>query len=242
MTRVERFPTVARACQEAARLIHTVAGAAVRERGRFSLVLAGGSTPLPLYRLLAAEPFRTEMPWDRTHFFWGDERCVAPTDPASNFGMSQAALLAPLQLPPANIHRLKAEVGTPDAAARQYAGEVADFFQQAADPAPVFDFILLGMGPDGHTASLFPHSPALAEDQRWVVPVQAGLGDPPVARVSLALPLINQARHVLFLVAGHAKAAIVEEILAAPAAAASRYPAARVAPTGQLCWFVAAAQ
>ena len=234
--KTQRYPDLSQASLEAARLICDLGREAIRGHQSFSLALAGGSTPQTLYQLLAAPPFSKKIDWSKTHIFWGDERFVPPSNPASNFSMSQKALLSQVPLPSSNLHRIETQGLTPSEAARQYEKTIREFFQ---DRAPAFDLILLGMGGDGHTASLFPGSRALAESSRWVTAIAEGQGEPPMARISLTLPLINQARNVLFLVSGKSKTAIANEILAVPTEAAKRYPAARVGPAENLYWFIA---
>lgn len=197
-------------------------------RGRASVLLAGGETPRRTYELLAEEPLRETIPWDKIHFFWGDERCVPADDPLSNQGMARACLLDRLPVPPENIHPIPgAEV--PGEAADAYQRELEGHF---ANRPPRFDLVLLGLGADGHTASLFPGSAALAEQSRWTAVVRRP-GEP-FARITLTLPLLNRAERILFLVAGGGKAAVLAAILKGDA----RHPASRVHPDGgELHWF-----
>src|SRR5262249_5021609 len=144
---------------------------ATAARGRFTVALAGGSTPRRLYQMLAEAPIRDQVDWSRVEVFWGDERAVPPDHADSNFRMASAALLSKVAIPPANLHRMQAERPDLDAAAREYQGEIARVFSVPPDgEPPCLDLVLLGMGPDGHTASLFPHTEALKEARRWVVP------------------------------------------------------------------------
>lgn len=217
---------------EAAQRFTDAAQEAAESRGRFSVALSGGSTPGDLYRLLAQEPYRAQIPWDRVHLFWGDERSVPPDHPDSNFRLADETLLAKVPLPPDNIHRVLGELD-PDSAARGYARALQDFF---CGPRTRFDLVLLGLGSDGHTASLFPGSAALEETERLAAAVEAHYQDRPVYRVTLTLPAINTARHVLFLVAGGAKAGIVRAVLEGPG---DSLPAQRIRPSaGQLTWLV----
>ena len=208
----------------------------VKGAGRFSLVLAGGTTPLAAYRLLGRPPRADSMPWPRLHLFWSDERCVAMSHPESNAGAALAALGPPQALPRGNIHPIPANLG-PRPGAEAYERELRTFFEPMG--APTFDLVLLGLGPDGHTASIFPGSPALDVMDRWVlgVPAPAHL-EPRVARVTLALATINAAWTVLFLVSGPAKADAVRKILSPSFDAAKTLPAARVKPQGDLAWFL----
>lgn len=239
--------------ERAAALLGAAIAAAVAVRGRCALALAGGSTPRPVYQRLAQPPYAERVPWSRVHVFWGDERCVPRDDPASNARMVDAALLAHVPLPPANVHRVPVERGTPDAVAAAYEAELRAFFGATA-PArapsgraerekggevaalPRFDLVLLGMGADGHTASLFPGSPALVEQKRLVVAAYAAhLAS---WRITLTLPVLNAAHRVVFLVAGAEKA----PALRAVRSGASDLPAARVRPArGRLLWLVDAA-
>ena len=195
--------------------------------GRFALCLSGGSTPRLLYETLAAPPFRDAFPWNRTHLFWGDERFVPPDDPDSNFRMVRDSLLSRIYIPTANVHPIATEGMTPDDAARRYEFVLRGFHRP--DPeAPLFDVTLLGLGADGHTASLFPGAPALAERARWVLPASGVL-----PRITLTYPALESSRHVAFLVDGAAK----RDILARVRAGDTSLPAARLKPEGDLRWF-----
>ncbi len=218
----------------AAQRIAGLACQAVQARERFSLALSGGTTPGALYRLLAEEPYRSQIPWRQGHVFWSDERCVPPDDPGSNYRLAHETLLAHVPVPPDNVHRIQGELAPPTAA-RAYERELRRFFGR---PQPRFDLLLLGLGADGHTASLFPDSPALAETRRLVVATTAVYGDRPAVRVTLTLPALNAARHVLFLVSGVEKAPIVQALVGGQVP----LPAQRIHPTaGQLTWLFDAA-
>jgi len=196
----------------------------------FTIALSGGGTPRGLYEMLAAPPYREQIPWQRMHVFWGDERCVPPDHPGSNYRMAREALLDHVPIPAHNVHRIHGELGT-EAAAQAYNAKLRAFF---GAPWPTFDLVLLGLGNDGHTASLFPGSDALKETARPAVGVTAHYENRPAQRVTLTLPAINAARQVLFLAAG--KAGIVQAVLNEPDAG---YPAQRVRPTtGELFWLV----
>ena len=217
---------------EAAQRFKKLVLEAAGSRGRFSVALSGGSTPSPLYMILAEEPSRGQIPWKEVHLFWGDERSVPPDDPGSNYRLVNETLIAHVPIPPENVHRLRGEL-EPGAAARAYDRDVRDFF---CGPRPRFDLVLLGLGSDGHTASLFPSSEALKETERLAVAVQAHYHERPAQRVTLTLPAINSARQVLFLVAGSAKAQIVQAVLEGPG---GRFPAQQVQPTaGQITWLL----
>lgn len=212
------------------------AGEAVAARGRFTVALSGGSTPKWLYQLLTTEPFRSQIDWGRIEFFWGDERCVPPDDKDSNYRMAREAMLAHLPIPAEHIHRMEAERADRDKAARDYEAVLARVFDVGIDAEPpAIDLILLGMGPDGHTASLFPHTKALDETRRWVVPNHVPQLN--TDRLTLTRPILNRGREVLFLVAGADKAERLAEVLAGPADP-KRLPSQSIQPEGQLVWFV----
>lgn len=209
---------------------------AVAARGRFTVALSGGSTPKRLYQLLTAEPFRSQVDWGRVEFFWGDERCVPPDHTDSNYRMAREAMLDHLPIPAGLVHRIEAERSDRDAAARAYEAVLArSFGARPGGPPPAFDLILLGMGPDGHTASLFPHTQALGETKRWVVANPVPQLD--TERLTLTRPVLNRAREVLFLVAGADKAERLAEVLTGPADP-QRLPSQSIQPEGQLIWFV----
>ena len=200
--------------------------------GRFALALSGGSTPGRFYSLLGAPPYRDVIDWPSVHLFWADERCVPPDHPESNFKLVRDALLSKVALPGGNIHRIIGEVG-PERAARDYEETIRTFFGPAL--FPVFDLIVLGMGEDGHTASLFSGSPALRERSRTATAVV--LEPPKPGRVTLTLPVFNRAAQILFLAAGRTKAAAVHEIL--EDGNPKQYPAGRVQPDrGRVTWMI----
>jgi 6-phosphogluconolactonase len=202
----------------------------------FSLCLSGGSTPKTLYHLLAEPPYRDAFPWARTHLFWGDERFVAHGDDLSNYKMVKDTLLDHAPIPAANIHPVPFDGLTPQAAAAAYEHELKDFYgRQDLDPIrPLFDVNLLGLGPDGHTASLFPGTEVLNERTLWVAPV---IGAKAEARITLTYPALDSARQVAFLVAGAEKAEMLTRLCRGDAA----IPAAHVHPTGELRVFCDAA-
>ncbi|MBI4776553.1 MAG: 6-phosphogluconolactonase [Deltaproteobacteria bacterium] len=238
----------------AASILTRLADAAVRERGRFTFVLSGGGTPRSLYRLLTTPPFIEALPWARTHVFWGDERMVPRDHGDSNYAMALETLLSNAPLPQSNIHPIPVEAGDPERSAEAYEQELRRCFSrwsekdgspsagESIEGFPVFDFMLLGMGKDGHTASLFPGSRMVDESKRWARPV-ADPGLPPfVPRVTLTLPVINQARCAAFLISGPDKSALADRILTDPTPSQEHYPAARVRPRGRLIWFIAGEQ
>jgi 6-phosphogluconolactonase len=208
---------------------------AVAQRGRFTIALSGGSTPKNLLNLLATNA-RTALPWDRMFFFWGDERHVPPTDPDSNYRMADECLLSKVPVPAGNVFRVAAE--NPDAAAAAQAYEITlqKFFALAPGQFPVFDLILLGMGPDGHTASLFPDSAGLKEKSRLVI--ANWVEKFKTSRITLTLPVLNAARCVTFLVSGTDKAPALHAVLEGDAPG-EQYPSKLIRPTdGKLIWLI----
>lgn len=210
----------------------TIVNEAIRRRGRCSLALSGGSTPRTLYGLLASE-FRSQIPWDHVHVFWGDERYVPADNPESNYRMAKDTLLDHVPCPAANIHPMPTHFASADAAAWDYERILRDYF---GTDWPRFDLNLLGLGDEGHTASLFPGSPALEERTRWVVAVNAP-AEPPV-RLTLTMPALTAAAHIDVLVAGSKKADALHHVLTGTPDP-STYPAAglRLAE-GTLIWWV----
>jgi 6-phosphogluconolactonase len=231
---IHRSPSLAEISAMASRYICRTARKKAKD-GSFSLVLAGGNTPRLLYKILAARPAVDDMPWEHTHLFWGDERWVPHDHPDSNFGMAKKILLEKLPVPAGNVHPIYTDFETPGTAAAAYEKLLRDI-----GAAEGLDLILLGMGDDGHTASLFPASPALDITDRLVTDVIAPAHIPIVNRVTLTLPAINMARNVLFLIAGPRKNQILQTILDDPPTAFQLYPAARVRPKNKIIWFVAA--
>lgn len=189
---------------------------AIDERGRFTVALSGGSTPRDFYALLANPdaPYCGQLAWDKIHFFWGDERQVPPDHAESNYRMADEAMLSKVPLPAENVHRIQAEMPDPTAAAQAYEDELRRFFQPPNGEVPVFDLALLGLGPDGHTASLFPQTPALHEKQRWVV--DNWVQKLHKHRITLTVPVICHARDLLFLVAGGEKAIALRDVFHGP--------------------------
>lgn len=204
------------------------ASGAHKGKGTFRAALSGGSTPKALYARLAAEPLRSRVPWARVELFFGDERCVPPDDPDSNYRMAREALLSRVPVPPERVHRVLTE-RTPEEAARLYADEVR---------GPRFDWIFLGLGPDGHTASLFPGTAAVEEKEKLAVSVW--VPEKKTRRVTLTLPVLNAAAKVVFVVSGADKADAVRRVLEEPASPA--VPASLVRPeAGELLWLLDAA-
>lgn len=228
-TQVKIVPDSATLAQTAAQQFHKVAEAAVQERGQFSVALSGGNTPRAVYSLLASE--HNQLPWDHIHIFFGDERHVPPNHPDSNFRMASESLLGKVPIPEKNVHRIHAELDA-EAAAAEYDQQLVKFFHLGNHDWPRFDLIFLGIGDDGHTASLFPGSKALTESSRrvvanWVEKFQT-------FRITLTFPVLNHAAEVLFMVSGAGKSQILSEVLRP---GARKYPAQNVQPQNGL-WLV----
>jgi 6-phosphogluconolactonase len=236
MAAVQIFANADALLDAAAEFVTAQAVASIAARGRFVLALAGGSTPRGLYQRLARAPWRDLVDWPRVHVVWGDERCVPPTDPASNYRAAREALLDHVPVPPAQVHRLRGE-DVPDSAAFHYETELRATLDAGAPGAPgALDLVLLGLGTDGHTASLFPGMPSGRLITRWVVAehVDTSRG----WRLTLTPPIINAARSVLFLVAGDDKAPALAAVLEGPARP-SALPAQRIAGgSGHVTWMV----
>ncbi len=232
----------------AAEHIIEIGTTALQNRDRFSLALAGGSTPKAAYELLASDEYAQRLDWKRVHIFWGDERCVPFEDPDSNYRMARQSLLDHVPIPAKNIHRMRAEE-EPIKAALEYEGSLRTFFSMQPDHSndpdvgsarrKSFDLVLLGMGDDGHTASLFPSSEALNESVCWVSVVEHTNPPPPlVTRLTLTLPAINAAAQVTFLVACASKSQSLKHVLS-PDQSSPTLPAQLIQPlTGQLLWLV----
>jgi 6-phosphogluconolactonase len=219
------------AAEEVVRAAHE----AVTERGQFTIALSGGSTPKNLYNLLATNA-RAALPWDRTFFFWGDERHVPPNDPDSNYRMAEEAMLSKIPVSAGNVFRIPAENPDAAAAAEGYEQDIRKFFRLEAGQIPKFDLILLGLGPDGHTASLFPGTAALQEKSHlvvanWVEKLKTN-------RITLTLPVLNAARCVMFLVSGTDKATVLRAVVEEDVPG-ELYPSKLVRPNdGKLIWLV----
>lgn len=208
---------------------------AVREHGRFTVALSGGSTPRSLFSLLAAR-YQSEVPWKKTFFFWGDERHVPPDDPESNYRMARETLLSKIPAPPENVFRMHAEEADAARAAEQYEQDLRRFFALKPGEFPRFDLIHLGMGPDGHTASLFPGTAALNEKARLVVANWVPKFN--TYRLTMTLPVLNNAANVTFLAAGADKAEVLYEVLEG-SGAGDQFPSKLIAPAGgKLVWML----
>jgi 6-phosphogluconolactonase len=217
------------------RVAQWITDLACATQGRFAIALSGGSTPKRLFQLLADTPLREAMPWDRTHLFWGDDRFVPWDDPNSNYGMAADAMLKHVPVPAGNIHGIEHKGTTADAA-QAYERLLKSYYGgDTLDPSrPMFDVVLLGMGPDGHTASLFPGKPALQERHRWVIDVPVPGLNPQVPRVTLTYPALHSAKSVAFVAAGADKTAMMRRVLAGE----QELPSAHIDPVGELIWFV----
>jgi len=215
---------VARRCEQAA-----------ASRGECAIALSGGETPRALHARLASDPFRRRIPWTRIRVFWGDERGVPPDDPRSNYRMARETLLDTVPVPDDRIHRMPAERPDREAAAEAYAALLRAHLPQTADGWPRLDLVLLGLGDDAHTASLFPHAPALQETRRAVLAVEAPDGMP---RMTLTPPILNHASEIIFLVAGPQKAPAARAVLEGPRQP-DAVPAQAILPVdGTLVWIV----
>jgi len=227
------YATAEELAQGAASILGSLLHTGAHDRGMATLALSGGGTPRRVYQVLASQALRPLVPWERIHVFWGDERCVPPEHPDSNFRMADEALLRHVPIPGANIHRMKGEL-PPDQGRAMYEQELSAVFHLAAGTMPEFDVVLLGLGDDGHTASLFPGTDSLSEGTRPVTSVF--VEKLRSNRVTLTLPAINNARHIIFLVSGRGKAAILGEVLKN---GEQKFPAQRVRPIkGDLRWLI----
>ncbi len=230
---LEDLPSLAEAAAEE---IARRAEDAIASRGRFTIALSGGSTPKPAYALLAEDPCRDRIDWRRVHVFWGDDRHVAPDHPDSNFGMAHDALLSKVPLPPDNIHRMRSEKPDAARAAEEYAWTLRSAFNLDEGRWPRFDVVLMGIGEDAHTASLFPGSDAVRE--RCQLVIAPWVGSMGTFRITLTLPVFNHAACALFLVSGEEKAEALRNVLEGDLQP-DRFPAQAVRPeSGDLVWLV----
>ncbi len=229
------FPDNDTLSHKAAQFIARLAQASIVTHGRFTFALSGGSSPRMLYSLLGDPPYRDQIDWTLVEIFWSDERCVPLDSNESNYRMAHELLLSKIPIPVAQVHRMPAEQPDPAAAAQAYEHEIRSTFGTSGIPS--FDLIQLGMGPEGHTASLFPHQPSLHEQQRLVIPI-SGAPKPPPDRLTFTPPLLNAAHHVLFLVTGSDKADAVHAVLEGEYQP-DEYPAQIVHPEhGEVLWML----
>jgi 6-phosphogluconolactonase len=226
------FPDLESLSRAAAEESARAANEAAQARGRALICLSGGHTPSRMYELWATA-YRDRLPWPKLHFFWGDERFVAADDPKSNYRMAMLNLLGLVPVPAENIHPIPTSCANPGEAARAYENTLRQFFGASG---PAFDVLFLGMGEEGHTASLFPDSPALAEQNLWVVGVRVPV-EPPL-RVSLTFPVLRRARTTYFLVAGADKSGIISALKKDPEGSAKKLPVAMLRPEGKAIWFL----
>lgn len=218
--------------QEAISLFHDTAKKSIVRRGRFAVAISGGTTPGRMYRMLAEEPCRSTIPWDKTYIFWVDERCVPENDPASNYGAAKKDFLNRVPVPQAQVYPMPGEL-PPEQGARQYQKALIEFFNLEDDQFPIFDLIFLGMGTDGHTASLFPGHRAADEKEKMVVAVKGG--HPNVNRLTLTLPVINRARNIVFLISGEKKAVTLKTVFENPDA---QFPVQKIHAFKELIWLL----
>ncbi len=221
---------------EAAAGVAELAAVSTGDGRLFSLALSGGGTPRRLFEILAGEA--VSIDWEKVHIFWGDERFVPADDPSSNFGFAVETLLERIDIPDENIHRVRVEAPTSSRAAELYEDEIRGFFGIPGTGLPEFDLVLLGLGVDGHIASIFPGDPVIDEKERWVCAVNAPPGIEPAERVTLTLPVLNAARNVFFLVSGDSKSDLLNDILFTGRMAADQYPAFKISPGESLVWYV----
>jgi 6-phosphogluconolactonase len=232
MSEIKVLPDSASLTQAAAEHVVHLATAAIADYGRFSFGLSGGSTPRDLYKLLAAAPFIQQIDWAKVHIFWGDERCVPPDHPDSNYDMARHTLLDQVPLPPENVHRIQGEL-PPIEAASNYEKVLRGFF---GNQAPRLDLLLLGMGDDGHTASLFPHTAALREREKWVVANEVTAKQ--TWRITFTQTAINAAANITFLVSGGGKAERLRQVIKGPYTP-DDLPSQLVKPqNGSLVWLI----
>jgi 6-phosphogluconolactonase len=235
---IEVFPDSERLVHDAAEHLVRLASEAVVKNGRFVIALSGGSTPRSLYVLLASERYMRLIEWSRVHLFWGDERCVPPDDPRSNYRMAREALLDAVPLPLGNIHRIRGEDDA-EVTAAAYERELRAFFGNTGEDGPPrvgFDLVLLGMGGDGHTASLFPGMAAVTEQVRWTMAQHVESTSP--WRITLTPVVINAAKHIYFIVSGTEKSERLRQVLEGPIQPEA-LPAQVIKPVdGQLIWLV----
>lgn len=218
---------------EAANIFATIARESVSQREHFSVAISGGSTPRDTHKMLAEDPYVSEIPWDKTHIFWVDERCVPENNPASNYGRAKRDFLDQVPIPQKQVYPMPGNA-SPEDGAIKYQRKLIDFFQLGAGKFPVFDLIFLGIGTDGHTASLFPGQIALEEKTKLVVAVKGG--NPDLSRLTMTYQVLNHARQIVFLVSGKKKAAVLKAIFKHGKA---DLPAQRVQPiTGELTWLL----
>ncbi len=219
--------------KQAAEIFVASASRSVDKRGRFSVAISGGSTPRRMHKMLAREPYILNIPWGKIHIFWVDERCVSQNSHKSNYGTAKRDFINEVPISKTQVHLIACEL-SPEMSAKEYQKILSDFFSFEPARIPRFDLIYLGMGADGHIASLFPGQKTICEKEKLVVDVKGG--DPNVNRISMTLPLLNQARHIVFLITGEEKARTVQTVLEDRKI---RLPAKKIQPqNGRLTWLL----
>ncbi len=236
-TNIEVYSNAGTLCEAAANRIMELAEDAITDQGEFHIALAGGSTPKMLYSLLALSPYKESIDWQHVYIYFGDERCVPPDHDDSNYRMAREALLSHVPIPEENIHRIEAELGNREAAADEYAETLAHNVPCVYE-LPLFDLVLLGIGPDGHIASLFPGTPALEENNHLTTPVYVEKFDS--WRISVTYPVINNANHIIIFASGEGKSDIIKAVLGEDPSAVSNelLPVQRLDPRADLTWFI----
>jgi len=233
--RIRVSSSTEQAYSDAAQLILDDANRAIAQRGKFTIALSGGSTPKRLFELMASDAWKNKIPWNNIEFFWGDERYVPPTDASSNYRMTREAMLDKVPISGVNVHRVMTEKPDQEAAA-EYEKTIRQIVPAGANGVPEFDLILLGLGTNGHMASLFPHQPALHEHRKLVVAEY--IDEVKMTRVTMTLPLINSAKSVVFVTLGPDKASVLREVIVGPRDP-ERLPAQLIQPSpGQLTWLI----
>ncbi|MBU0484664.1 MAG: 6-phosphogluconolactonase [Proteobacteria bacterium] len=241
-TEIREYATPEEQIRDNSDLILQTALKEIKEKGFFTLVLTGGQSPQKLYESLASSVYADRMPWQQTYIFWGDERCVKPNHPDSNFGMAQEKLLSKIKIPTKNIFRMAGEVRPREEAAKSYQKKIKLFFSEkkhrgiSPDKIPVFDLMLLGIGKDGHIASLFPYTKSLNVKDCWVITVPPGTIAPLIPRLTLTLPIINNTNSILFMISDNLKLPMVRQIINNRNKYITRYPAALIQPRQRLFW------
>ncbi len=237
--KVKVFPNLEQTCSALAEMIKDLSQESIQQKKTFSLVLSGGKTPRPFYHLLGKQ-YAEKIQWNDVHLFWGDERWVPHHHLESNYAMAHELLISKVPIPQENVHPMPVNARTPALGAEIYEKELKQYFDgiESAEIVFTFDAVILGLGEDGHTASLFPGNPALFESDKWVVPVQAPASYPTKDRLTLTFPAINISKNVFFLVSGEGKKKIVDSILNRENTQRKMYPAEMVQPKGQLFWFI----
>ncbi len=219
--------------RKGAEIFYRTAKETLAQQDRFTVAISGGSTPRAMHRLLSQEPYLSDIAWQKTHIFWVDDRMVADDHPDSNFGTAQKDFLDKIPIPSDQVYPMPT-ITQPDQGAAFYKMRLKTFFQRVDDDPPIFDLIFLGVGKDGHTASLFPNHPSTYPGQSWVIAVQGG--DPDVVRLTLTYSVLNNARHICFLVSGKEKAPVIKTVFENRQV---HIPAGRIKPIhGKLTWLL----